>query len=153
MKKGLKSPCLFGLKYSRNYMAIEKWRVGLAPRSSHSQRQVTFPDNVCSYSPPCHHWKMKGWTRCSLLTRNAAMLCVSCCVSHVLASSFACRLLQPSPVRKWVLFGLLAPPLLCFIILSVLAARALLYLIKSRISLSVFNLFACLFCFVLFVFV
>ena len=24
-------------------------RVGLAPRSSHSQRQATFPDNVCSY--------------------------------------------------------------------------------------------------------
>jgi hypothetical protein len=26
-------------------------RVGLAPRSSHAQRQDTFPDNV-SYSPP-----------------------------------------------------------------------------------------------------
>ena len=33
-------------------------RVGLAPRSSHAQRQATFPDNVCSYSPPvtvCHY--------------------------------------------------------------------------------------------------
>jgi hypothetical protein len=36
-------------------------RVGLAPRSSHSQRQATFPDNVCSYSPPvtvCHTIKI-----------------------------------------------------------------------------------------------
>ncbi len=32
-------------------------RVRLAPRSSRSKRQSTFPDNVCSYSPPvtvCH---------------------------------------------------------------------------------------------------
>ena len=32
-------------------------RVGLAPRSSHSQRQATFPDHVCSYFRPvtvCH---------------------------------------------------------------------------------------------------
>jgi hypothetical protein len=29
-------------------------RVGLDPRSSHAQRQSTFPDNVCSYCPPCH---------------------------------------------------------------------------------------------------
>lgn len=29
-------------------------RVGLDARSSHSQRQSTFPDNVCSYCPPCH---------------------------------------------------------------------------------------------------
>ena len=56
-------------------------RVGLDVRSSHAQRQSTFPDNVCSYCPPCHgvlhyqnlttflffskknslplHWKMK----------------------------------------------------------------------------------------------
>jgi hypothetical protein len=37
-------------------------RVGLAPRSSHAQREATFPDNVCSYSPPvtvCH--VMKIW--------------------------------------------------------------------------------------------
>jgi hypothetical protein len=27
-------------------------RVGLAPRSSHAQRQTPFPDNVCSYLPP-----------------------------------------------------------------------------------------------------
>jgi hypothetical protein len=27
-------------------------RVGLDPRSSHTERQTTFPDNVCSYSPP-----------------------------------------------------------------------------------------------------
>ena len=26
-------------------------RVGLDPRSSHAQKQTTFPDNVCSYSP------------------------------------------------------------------------------------------------------
>ena len=29
-------------------------RVGLDARSSHAQRQSTFPDNVCSYCPPCH---------------------------------------------------------------------------------------------------
>ena len=29
-------------------------RVGLDARSSHSQRQSTFPDNVCSCCPPCH---------------------------------------------------------------------------------------------------
>jgi hypothetical protein len=29
-------------------------RVGLDARSSHTQRQSTFPDNVCSYCPPCH---------------------------------------------------------------------------------------------------
>jgi hypothetical protein len=29
-------------------------RVGLDDRSSHAQRQSTFPDNVCSYCPPCH---------------------------------------------------------------------------------------------------
>ncbi len=29
-------------------------RVGLDARSSHEQRQSTFPDNVCSYCPPCH---------------------------------------------------------------------------------------------------
>ncbi len=29
-------------------------RVGLAHRSSNSQKQVFFPDNVCSYCPPCH---------------------------------------------------------------------------------------------------
>jgi hypothetical protein len=29
-------------------------RVGLDVRSSHAQRQSTFPDNVCSYFPPCH---------------------------------------------------------------------------------------------------
>ncbi len=37
-------------------------RVRLAPRSSHSQRQATFPDNVCSYSPPvtvCHVMKIR----------------------------------------------------------------------------------------------
>ena len=28
-------------------------RVGLDVRSSHPQRQSTFPDNVCSYCPPC----------------------------------------------------------------------------------------------------
>ncbi len=37
---------------------VWKWtntvRVGLDARSSHSQRQSTFPDNVCSYCPPCH---------------------------------------------------------------------------------------------------
>ena len=36
-------------------------RVGLAPRSSHSQRQATFQDNVCSYSPlvtVCHTMKI-----------------------------------------------------------------------------------------------
>jgi hypothetical protein len=36
-------------------------RFRLAPRSSHSQRQATFPDNVCSYSPPvtvCHVMKI-----------------------------------------------------------------------------------------------
>jgi len=27
-------------------------KVGLAPRSSHSQKQATFPDKVCFYSPP-----------------------------------------------------------------------------------------------------
>ncbi len=27
-------------------------RVGLSPQSSHWQKQDTFPDNVCSYSPP-----------------------------------------------------------------------------------------------------
>jgi hypothetical protein len=34
-------------------------RVGLDARSSHTQRQSTFPDNVCSYCPPCHSCKMK----------------------------------------------------------------------------------------------
>ena len=29
-------------------------RVGLDARSSHAKRQSTFPDNVCSYCPPCH---------------------------------------------------------------------------------------------------
>ncbi len=29
-------------------------RVGLDARSSHTQRQSTFPDHVCSYCPPCH---------------------------------------------------------------------------------------------------
>ena len=29
-------------------------RVGLDAPSSHTQRQSTFPDNVCSYCPPCH---------------------------------------------------------------------------------------------------
>ena len=29
-------------------------RVGLDDRSSHTQRQSTFPDNVCSYCTPCH---------------------------------------------------------------------------------------------------
>jgi hypothetical protein len=29
-------------------------KVGLDPRSSHTQRQSTFPDNVCSCYPPCH---------------------------------------------------------------------------------------------------
>jgi hypothetical protein len=29
-------------------------RVGLDARSSHTQRQSTFPDNVYSYCPPCH---------------------------------------------------------------------------------------------------
>ncbi len=29
-------------------------RFGLDSRSSHAQRQSTFPDNVCSYWPPCH---------------------------------------------------------------------------------------------------
>jgi hypothetical protein len=29
-------------------------RGGLDARSSHAQRQSTFPDNVCSYCPPCH---------------------------------------------------------------------------------------------------
>ncbi len=29
-------------------------RVVLDDRSSHAQRQSTFPDNVCSYCPPCH---------------------------------------------------------------------------------------------------
>jgi hypothetical protein len=29
-------------------------RVGLDDRSSHTQRQSTFPDNVYSYCPPCH---------------------------------------------------------------------------------------------------
>jgi hypothetical protein len=32
-------------------------RVGLDARSSHGKRQstsTTFPDNVCSYCPPCH---------------------------------------------------------------------------------------------------
>jgi hypothetical protein len=29
-------------------------RVGLDDRSSYTQRQSTFPDNVCSYCPPCH---------------------------------------------------------------------------------------------------
>ena len=29
-------------------------RVGLDARSSHTQRQSTFPDNVCSYCPPFH---------------------------------------------------------------------------------------------------
>jgi hypothetical protein len=29
-------------------------RVGLDARSSHVQRQSTFPDNVCSYYPPSH---------------------------------------------------------------------------------------------------
>jgi hypothetical protein len=29
-------------------------RVGLDVRSSHTQRQSTFPDNVCSYCLPCH---------------------------------------------------------------------------------------------------
>jgi hypothetical protein len=28
--------------------------VGLDARSSHAQRQSTFPDHVCSYCPPCH---------------------------------------------------------------------------------------------------
>ena len=38
-------------------------RVGLDARSSHTQRQSTFPDNVCSYGPPCHgvsHYE--NWT-------------------------------------------------------------------------------------------
>jgi hypothetical protein len=29
-------------------------RVGLDVRSSHASGQFTFPDNVCSYCPPCH---------------------------------------------------------------------------------------------------
>ncbi len=29
-------------------------RVGLDARSSHTERQSTFPDSVCSYCPPCH---------------------------------------------------------------------------------------------------
>ena len=29
-------------------------RVGLDARSSHVKIQSTFPDNVCSYCPPCH---------------------------------------------------------------------------------------------------
>jgi hypothetical protein len=29
-------------------------RVELDARSSHTERQSTFPDNVCSYCPPCH---------------------------------------------------------------------------------------------------
>jgi hypothetical protein len=29
-------------------------RVGLDARYSHTQRQSTFPDNVCSCCPPCH---------------------------------------------------------------------------------------------------
>jgi hypothetical protein len=29
-------------------------RVGLDDRSSHEQKQSTFPDNVSSYYPPCH---------------------------------------------------------------------------------------------------
>ena len=29
-------------------------RVGLDVRSSHTKRQSTFSDNVCSYWPPCH---------------------------------------------------------------------------------------------------
>ena len=29
-------------------------RVGLDDWSSHTHRQSTFPDNVCSYCPPCH---------------------------------------------------------------------------------------------------
>jgi hypothetical protein len=29
-------------------------RVGLDARSSHTHRQSTFPDNVCSYWTPCH---------------------------------------------------------------------------------------------------
>ena len=29
-------------------------RVGLDDRSSHVQRQSTFPHNVSSYCPPCH---------------------------------------------------------------------------------------------------
>ena len=38
-------------------------KVGLDARSSHTQRQSTFPDNVCSYCPPCHgvlHYGDKG---------------------------------------------------------------------------------------------
>jgi hypothetical protein len=38
-------------------------RVGLDARSSNTQRQSTFPDNVCSYCPPCHgvsHYE--NWT-------------------------------------------------------------------------------------------
>ena len=32
-------------------------RVGLDARSSHAQRQSSFPDNVCSCCPPCHGCK------------------------------------------------------------------------------------------------
>jgi hypothetical protein len=39
------------------------FRVGLDDRSSHSQRQSTFPDNVYSYCPPCH-----GVSHCENLT-------------------------------------------------------------------------------------
>ena len=39
-------------------------RVGLAPRSSHSQRQGTFPDNVCFPCPPLTvSHSMKIWLR------------------------------------------------------------------------------------------
>ena len=43
--------------------------VRLAPRSAHSQRQATFPDNVCYYSPPvrvCHKRKYSRLIRKSV---------------------------------------------------------------------------------------
>jgi hypothetical protein len=42
------------MKVDKIWKLTKVVRVRLAVRSSHSQRQATFPDNVCSYSPPCH---------------------------------------------------------------------------------------------------
>ena len=42
------------MKVDKIWKLTKVVRVRLAARSSHSQRQATFPDNVCSYSPPCH---------------------------------------------------------------------------------------------------
>jgi hypothetical protein len=71
-------------------------RVGLDPRSSHAQRQSTFPDNVCSYYPPCdvvsHHENLTTFLFFCKFFFNPqeSALALLCC------STFGC-----TSVQKW----------------------------------------------------